>query len=324
MSLRAAILGAGGMGKKHAQSLAKMEGVAVCAVCDIQKDSLSVFEQLYGANTYIDFREMLDKENPDMLFVCLPPFAHHGEVEMAAERGIHIFLEKPLALSMSQAENMVKAVEKNGVISQVGYHYRFGAAVRHMRSLIEQGKAGKPVLFNGQYECNSLHSPWWRKKDLSGSQMLEQAIHLYDMAVYFLGTPDTAVGHMANLCHTEVPEYTVEDVSASLIRFRNGAIGTISATNCAVPGIWKNPFTLVFEKVTAHFSDPNHAEFWETSEENPEKSVITSNTDMYEDEVQAFIKAVVEGTASPCPIEEGLKSLSLIAQIMKNNEKGVL
>ena len=323
MILRAAILGAGGMGQRHAQSLRDIASISIRAVCDTQEEAAAQLAQRCGAKAYTDFRQMLDREKPEVLFVCLPPFAHSGEVEMAAGLGIHLFLEKPIALEEECARQMVEAVEKSGVIAQVGYHYRFGGAVRVLRDWMESGRAGRPVLFNGRYECNALHSPWWRRKEMSGSQMLEQAIHLYDMAIFLMGKPVSAVGYMDNLCHTEVPAYTVEDVSGSIMRFQSGAIGTITATNCAVPGKWEAPFTAVFENVTAHFSDPNHAVFWDTSGAKPEKSVISRDTDMYAEEVRAFIEAVRTGKRSSCPITEGYESLRLVAQISKNSGKEV-
>lgn len=318
--LRAAILGAGGMGHRHAQSLKELEGVSLQAVCDISESSAAGLARSFSARPYTDFREMLREEKPDLLFICLPPFAHNGEVELAASLGIHIFIEKPIALWEDRAKSMVEAVEKNGVISQVGYHYRFGEAVCRFRELMDSGKAGRPVLFNARYECNSLHSPWWRQKDKAGSQMLEQAIHLYDMALYLMGPVEASTGLTANLCHAGVPDYTIEDVSASLLRFRSGALGTITATNCAVPGKWENPFTVVFENVTARFTDPNHAVFWDTSGEEPVESTVCSDRDMYAEEVRAFVEAVLAGRKSPCPIGEGYESLCLVSGL-SNREK---
>ncbi len=322
--LHAAILGAGGMGRLHAKNLSSIDSVSLKAVCDVQESAAAELAESYNARAYTDFEEMLHTEKPDVLFVCLPPFAHHGEVEKAARAGVHIFLEKPLALTEEAACQMVQAVKESGVITQVGYHYRFGGAVRRLCSLIESGEAGRPVLFNARYECNSLHSPWWRKKEQCGSQLLEQAIHLYDMAIYLMGTPVSAMGYMANLCHTHVPDYTIEDVSAAVMRFQSGAFGTITATNCAVPERWENPFTVVFEKVTAHFTDPNHAVFHDTGKEKTEETVVSCDVDMYREEVKAFMESVQAKEPSSCPIEEGLKSLQIVARLAESNGKEVL
>ncbi len=316
--LRAAILGAGGMGHRHAQSLKELETVSLRAVCDVKESAANELAQSYNARVYTDFDKMLREEKPDLLFLCLPPFAHNGEVEKAADLGIHIFIEKPIALEEGRARSMVEAIEKNGVISQVGYHYRFGEAVCQLKKLMDSGKAGKPVLFNARYECNSLHSPWWRQKDKCGSQILEQAIHLYDMALYLMGPIEFSTGLMANLCHADVPNYTIEDVSASLLRFCSGALGSITATNCAVPGKWENPFTAVFENVTAQFTDPNHAVFWDTSGEEPVESTVCGEVDMYLEEVRAFVEAVLAGKKSSCPIQEGYQGLCLVKTVSDN------
>ena len=111
--LRAAILGAGGMGHRHAQSLKELETVSLRAVCDVKESAANELAQSYNARVYTDFDKMLREEKPDLLFLCLPPFAHNGEVEKAADLGIHIFIEKPIALEEVRARTIVQSIQKN-------------------------------------------------------------------------------------------------------------------------------------------------------------------------------------------------------------------
>lgn len=321
MTMRAAVLGAGGMGSLHAENLNQMEGVLLSAVCDTEEAAAGQLASKYGAAAYTDFSEMLKNEKLDLLLICLPPFAHHGEAEQAARRGLHLFVEKPIDISSANARKTVEFVERTGVCTQVGYHCRFGGAVRELRSRIESGKAGRPVLFQGRYECNSLHSSWWRSREKCGSQLLEQAIHTYDMAIYLMGKPVFAAGQMANLCHKETPGYTIEDVSVSIIRFENGALGAISATNCAVPGKWKNPFTAVFENLTVDFSDPNHAVFYDHDGDTTVETHVDCETNLYLAELEAFVEAVRTGKKSLCPLSQGYESLHLVEQVSNRYEE---
>lgn len=315
---RIGMVGTGGMSSLHTGSLKKLGNVQVAAVCSRMMKSAEEFAEKHGMAAYDDFGEMIEKEALHAVFICIPPYAHADEVEKAAAKGIHVFLEKPIALTMERAQSMVNAVKQYHVKTQVGYHCRFGGAVKELKRRIENGEAGRPVLFTGKYECNSLHSTWWRDHTKSGSQVLEQAIHTYDMSAYLFGPPQTVCGFMDNLCHKNHADYTVEDVSASVIRYANGALGSITATNCAVPGQWKNPFSVVFENLTVHFQNPNTAVFINTAKEPAEKQSVACGEDMYFEEVKAFISELDGKSPAACPIEEGLLSLALVSKVMES------
>ncbi len=322
--VRVALLGAGYMGRLHADRLSKIPGVSLVSACSLpvkDAENLAASFPQWKINTYDDFDRMLEKESFDALYVCIPPFAHEGQVEKAAKKGIHIFVEKPIALTTERAASMVEAVKEAGVIAQVGYHMRFGAAVKELKKLMEDGTAGKPTLFDARYECNSLHTPWWRSKDKSGGQVFEQVIHLYDLSLFFLGEPELVSGFTANLCHTHIPDYTIEDTSVSAIRFKSGALANIAGTNNAVPMAWNNPFTVVCEKLTAFFTDANEAEFVFTAGEKPERKVVKGDRDMYLEEDLAFIASIRGEGPRAAPIEEGYTGLRLVDAVVRSSMK---
>jgi predicted dehydrogenase len=100
--------------------------------------------------------------------------------------------------------------------------FRFGEAIEHFKGLIESGAAGPVGLMSARYFCNSLHSPWWRKRDLSGGQLVEQVIHMVDLMRFLMGDAMTAYSRQENLFHRDVEDYTVEDVSATVFGFEAG------------------------------------------------------------------------------------------------------
>lgn len=319
--LRAAILGAGGMGQYHGSSLGKIRGVELAAVCGSTREKAEALIKRLdtNANAYSNFDEMLRQEKLDMLFICLPPGAHCGQFEKAANKGIHIFIEKPIAIDSVRGLNMVKAARTTGIHTFVGFHMRYGTAIKKLKLLIDADGVGRPVLFNGRYQCNSLHTPWWRDVYQCGGQVFEQAIHIYDMCRFFFGDAQNTIGRMGNVCHAQIAGYTVEDVSASISQFPSGAIASITATNCAVPEKWDAPIDVVFEKLSVHISDPNTAVF---SYILPDGSVKEEHfykpTDPKFDEVECFIKLIREGGRSPCPIEEGLRSLYFVEAVVES------
>ena len=323
--VKVGILGTGNIARSHAGNLARINNVEIAALCDIDMFKIQSFmSSIPGctAKCFTEFGAMLDECDLDALYVCLPPFAHCGQVEEAAKKGIHIFIEKPIALTLERGANMVKHVKEAGVKSHVGFHMRFGSAVKRLKSLIESGDAGLPTLFDGRYECNALHSPWWRRRDKSGGQVFEQVIHVYDLAQNFLGIADTVTGFTGNLCHSDISDYTVEDTSVASIRFRSGALASVSGSNCAVPKHWNIFMTVVFKNLTAYFSNPNKAEFIFTGGEAPKSELFEEDCDSRFEESQAFISAL-RGMDQPlCTIEEGFRSLVLVDGVVRSAAEG--
>ncbi|MEI6602091.1 MAG: Gfo/Idh/MocA family oxidoreductase [Clostridia bacterium] len=317
--IKIGIVGSGYMAGVHAKSLAKMSDVVIEAICDpfVKPDELM---KTHGIQHYFDdFKTMIDASQLDAIVLTIPPFAHGGEVEYAAEKGVSVFLEKPISLTLERAESMATAVKQSGVKSMVGYMMRYGAAVTKLKAMIDSGEAGTVTLFDARYECNSLHTPWWRVQEKSGGQILEQIIHLYDLSLFLMGTPESAVGFKVNLCHQDVEGYTVEDTSSGIIRFKSGAIASISGTNCAVPMTWGNPFSIVCQNVTVHFKDANHAEFIDTRGEEPVTETISCEDDLYFAEMQAFVDLLRGADITVATIQDGLTGFQMVNGVTNSN-----
>lgn len=321
--LKAGILGTGFMAQTHAKSLNEIDGVEVVSVCSRNKSKAEDFIANYAkdATAYDNFSQMLEEESLSLLYVCIPPYAHSGEVEQAAKKGIHLFLEKPIAINLERARAMKKACMEASVITQIGYHFRHGGAVKKLKSLIESGEAGIPTLFQGRFFCNSLHSEWWRDINKSGGQIFEQLIHIYDMSLHMLGNPTRVSAFKANLCHKDVDDYTVEDTSSAAILFESGASACISGSNCAVPMEWSPSFTVVCKNITAHFSSPNDAIFVYTNLEEPKTENINTNDNYYLEESKDFIKSVLNKTQANAPIADGFMGLSLVSSAVDSANK---
>ena len=312
--LRTVLLGCGDFANHHAKNIVTMpDQFELVAFCDIIPEHARAFVQNYAQNAklYTDFHPMLDEVKPDLLFICLPPYGHTDEVAAAAARGIHVFIEKPLGLSSEQAWKMVEAAEATKIKTQVGFMFRFGAAVTELKSLIESGKAGDLGLMSARYFCNSLHSDWWRRRDKSGGQLVEQVIHLVDLMRYVMGDAQTVYSLQNNLFHRDVPDYTVEDVSGTVVGFKNGGIGVIYATNGAIPGKWESDYRVVARNLIAEFSDANHATFTYTGGPYLQNVSIASDQDTYRLELLDLVTAIETGGDTRTPLREGALSLDL-------------
>ena len=318
--IRVAILGMGGMGCTHADQLLKMDDVEIVALCSTS-DNAQKFNESRDISipVYHDFDRMLDELEIDALYVSIPPYAHCGQIEKAAAKKIAIFTEKPLALTVERSESIAAAVSENGVKSMMGYHMRFGGAVQYVKKLMDDGLTGKPTLYSAAYECNSLHSPWWIHKELCGGQIFEQVIHLYDMALYLMGPFDSVCGFVSNLCHQDVENYTVEDTSSVVIRFKSGALGNIIGSNCSIPNRWVGSFKVVFENCVAEFADFNNVKLTWTKGEVREEN-LSFDTNVRWAENRLFID-VLKGNADEfASIHEGLIGVRIVDGAVRSSE----
>jgi len=324
--LRTAILGCGGFAHRHAHTLQLLEDdFEMVAFCNRTLEKAAAFSKKYTngqAPVFADHHQMFDQVLLNIVIICLPPFAHADEVEIAANQGIHVFIEKPIALTSEQGWRMVSAVEGAGIVSQVGFMFRFGEAIERMKGMLDSGEAGPLGLMSARYFCNSLHAPWWRKRDLSGGQLVEQVIHMVDLMRFLMGDAVTVYSRQENMFHQDVDDYTVEDVSATIFSFPNGGVGVIYATNGAIPNRWINDYRVVSRNLTVEFTDANHAKFHYTAESDRQPEVIASDRDFYLSEMQDFLTAIRTGQKTRVPLREGAKSLDLALAATRSAQIG--
>ncbi len=321
--IKVAVVGLGGMGKVHTGNLKNMEDVEIVAICDLSKDFAENFkkEQEIESNIYTNYDEMLETEKLDAIYFCLPPFAHNGEVIKAAEKGINVFLEKPIALSSDAAKPIVDAIEKNDVISQVGHQFRFKQSVQKLYAMIADGTAGKPTIFQGRFWCKIGNAEgWWAKKNKSGGQILEQTIHLYDLALSLFGDVKTATGVMNNITRKDEDWYEVEDTAAGLLTFNNGAVATITGRKSSIPVHFFADFQIGFENVSLEYKSTGQA--WVAPDQatlyygDNKVETFVEDEDTYFLADRSFIDAIKNGTKTSIPARDGLKSIEVVEDII--------
>jgi len=323
--LRIGFLGCGGIANAHARALAQLPQAKMVAFCDIERDRAEHFDREYAggdAAVYTKFRDMYDDANLDAVYICLPPFAHTNEVEQAAARGMHVFIEKPIALDMRTANRMVRAVAKAKVKSQVGFVFRFGDAVNRVKAMLDSGEAGPAGLAIGRYLCNMLGSPWWRDVERSGGQIVEQIIHLYDLLRFLMGDVAVVQTGLGNFFHRRVRDYTIEDVSASLLTFKSGAFGLVAGSNGGVPGQFVVQYEIIAQNRVALFENANTATVHHTDAGHPHQERIATERDLMLTENRDFLDAIRRQRPTRCPIVEGAKSLELVLAAKKSAETG--
>lgn len=323
--LRTGIIGCGRFAKRHAAILAALDGVALVGFCDRTIESAEAFNAQYAGGqgrAFSDGESMFEEAGLDLVYICLPPFAHGNEVELACRHGVHFLIEKPIALTMDLAGAMAAQVRASGVKSQVGFMYRHGEAAQWLKCRLREAAGEGRGFMTARYACNSLHSWWWRDRGKSGGQLLEQVIHVLDLTRFFFGEPAEVYSMQDNLFHRQVEDYTVEDVSATVIRFATGAMATIVATNGAIPNRWDCDWRIVLPGLTADFADANHAAFHHTDRAWPATTTIAAEKDLYLAETLDLLAAIRDDRPTAVPIEEGVRSLNLALAATRAAECG--
>lgn len=322
-TLRFALLGTGWIGERHVRSLLKVVDTAVVALCNRNVEKARAFnDRVLGgaAACYDDFDAMLREQTLDGLLICIPPGRHAGQAEAAARRGLHLMLEKPIALTMERANSIADAVRAAGVACTIGHHMRHAGPVRRLKQMTDDGTAGRPVLFQGRFFANNLFPAWWRDPAVGGGQLVEQSIHLYDVARHFFGEARDVTAFVDRLAHRDVADYRVDDVSASTIRFANGAIASICASNCADPTAGSVTWTVLCEKVYAEFKSPDEATFVyhggrpgeAVSGVEVRREVVRSDGDNFDALAADFVDAIREGRPARSTIDDGVRDLALV------------
>lgn len=260
---------------------------------------------------------MYNEMELDAVWICIPPFAHSNEVIEAANRGINVFIEKPIALTLELAKRMEKAVENAGVISWVGYHFRQSFSIRYAKSFLER-EGGNLGLLLGRWWGGIVGGPghWWWKKEKCGGQIIEQATHIYDLARFLAGDVDRVYAEVDKVMFTDLSDFTIEDVAAAILRFKNNAIGIITNT----PGAKKNGHKVEMEVVSRHLQIYLKGTQKATVFGENGMFEIESYNNPYFDEDYKFIKAILSDGKSEVPISEGVKTLEVTLAALKASQ----
>ncbi len=220
--LRVGVVGTGFIAGRHLAALSRFDDVEVVAVADPVRERAEVAAARVGARCHADGTAMLDSEELDAVWLCVPPFAH-GPLEAAAvARSLPFFVEKPLALDLDTAREVARQVDERGLTTAVGYHWRHLDVVGRAAELLPATSAR---LVTGSWLDRTPGVPWWPRRDGSGGQVVEQTTHVFDLARLL-------AGEVVSVSAVERPaadEGEVATAAVALLTFESGAVGSISS-----------------------------------------------------------------------------------------------
>ena len=323
MKIKWGVLGAAGIADRRTiPGLMLAENAELTAVMEVNMELAEKIREKYDAKyAYDNEKDLLANDEVQAVYIASPVVFHLEQIKLAADAGKDILVEKPVALTAAQAQEAVDYCAAKGVKLATGFMMRFASYHQEMKSLISQGKLGDVVNASGQFTCwyPDIEGAWRQYKDQSGGgALVDMGVHLIDLLQYLM---DSKIVQVAAMNDTKTFGYEVDDSSALLVRYANGAFGCINS-NFNIPDeaakwrieLYGTKGRMIGDEtigqaeggtVDALFVDNEKgydAAQDKTLTEQAEISVELGN--MYTKEIESFSRSILEGTPLECPAED--------------------
>lgn len=233
--IKVAIIGTGAIANNHIEAYQRFqERCRIVALADIYPEKAAEKANKFGleAAIFADYQEMLESESFDLVSICVPPFGHAAAAVDALNAGRHVLLEKPMATSLDECDQMLAAAEKNNRLLSIVAQNRFTTAMRKLKQILDAGVIGE--IIHGQVDSfwwrgDNYYDLWWRgtwEKEGGGCTM-NHAVHHIDLFQWMMGMPEEVQAVTTNLAHRNSE---VEDFSTTVLRYADGRLGQVTAS----------------------------------------------------------------------------------------------
>ncbi|KRB58270.1 glycosyl transferase family 1 [Rhizobium sp. Root708] len=311
---RLGFIGVGGIAQRHLNILASFDDIELVAFADPDLDRADAAASRFGAKSYREHREMLDAEELDAAYICIPPFAHGPPEFDLIERRIPFFVEKPLTRDIRLAEDIADKVNRAGLITGVGYHWRYLDTVDEARGLLSDNPA---QLLSGYWLDSTPPPQWWWKEEQSGGQMVEQTTHLLDLARFLVGEITEVYGRTGHMDRGDYPGLDVPTVTTANLTFDTGVLANISST-CLLGWSHRVGLHIFADKLAIELND--HEIMVDVGRGRP---VRAAEGDPVWREDRDFIDAVRGGPNNiRCPYGDALVTHRLALAVMASAKSG--
>jgi predicted dehydrogenase len=314
-AVRLGLIGTGGMGQGHLRNLKEIPQAQIVALCDWDEELVQNVASSIGCATYTDGAKMIADAELDALYICVTPHTHHDLEILAAQKGLHLYVEKPVNLYIDKAIRAWEAISKAGVMTQSGYQLRYFPYNRQLKAFLADKQVGTAhsVRWSG-----APQKDWWLKYDESGGQLVEQTTHQVDLLRWVLGEVEavSAVYSFDRLFQGE-PNITIPDSQVALLHFRSGAPVTLT-TSCALGKGWMGGMEFVLKNARVSVQNNEIKVSPEDAYTLPPLPGDSPSAD------EMFVRAVATGDRSLLfsPYDDGLKSAAVTLAANLSAENG--
>lgn len=335
-SLRFGLVGCGRIAKRHAEILSSQlpSRAGLGAVCDVRPDRARALGSQFGVPFYFDMHEMLSEEHIDAISVLTESGLHADHVIDLARYGKPILVEKPMALTLADADRVIDACRTAGVELFVVKQNRFNLPVVKLREALDAGRFGRIVLGTVRVRWSRSQAyydqdPWRGTWALDGGVLSNQASHHIDLLEWMLGD----VEEVYAIGTTALVNIEAEDTAVVNLRFRSGALGVIEATTATRPTDLEGSISILGEKGSVEIAGfaVNEMRTWKFVEPTPGDDDVLANYSVNPPNVYGFghlayyehmVDCLREGRPQLVSGTEGRKSLELITAIYASIESG--
>ncbi len=337
--MKFALIGCGRISDNHIKA-AKENNIEIIALCDkVKEKALNLKERHFLRDTVLifeDYKKMLKNVKIDFVAIATDSGSHAEIACFCAENKINFIVEKPMAMSVEDADKIIRTVEDNNVIAAVSHQNRFNIAVQYLHNAIKNNRFGK--ISHGSINVRwhrdeeyYVQDDWRGKWETDGGTLMNQCIHGIDLLLWMLGEEVTDVfGMTNNAFHKKIIE--AEDIGVAVLRFKNGALATIEGTtNCFKD--FEQTLTIFGEKGTVKLGgmNANKIDVWDFTEkfnEDTEKTDIeekaknvygNGHTSLYAD----FADAIRNNRTPYVDVYTGKRAVEIILAVYKSQKTGL-
>ena len=266
-TIKIGIIGCGRISKNHFDAVSQIQEAEFVAACDVIDSRLQTVSDNYGIKKlYTNYKEMMEKENLDLVSICTPSGLHPQIGIDAANHRINVLTEKPMATNIEAADALIRACDANNVKLFVVKQNRLNSTMQLLKRAIDKGRFGRIYLAESNvfwqrpqayYDAEKWRGTW----EFDGGAFMNQASHYVDALYWLLGNVDNVMAYTATMAR----RIEAEDTGCAILHFRNGIIATLNVTMLTFPKNFEGSITIIGEKGTVKIGGVavNKIEKWE-------------------------------------------------------------
>lgn len=331
--VRFGLIGCGRISPRHIQSLAQIPSGSLVAVADVIASRAQRAANETGAEPYTDYRRLLDRRDIDVVTICTPSGLHALMAIEALQAGKHVLVEKPMALTLADADAMIAAAGQAGRKLGVVLQNRYNPPMQDLRRAVDEGRLGRLLLGNAtvrwyrpqEYYEDGWHGTW----AMDGGALMNQSIHHIDALQWMMGNPVSVFAYTATLAH----RMEAEDTGVAAIRFAGGALGVVEGSTLTYPENLEGSLSIFGEhgSVKVGGTALNRKVFWKIEGQlEHEKELLTREQidppsvygQSHRAVIEDMIDAVVQDRKPRTNGREARRSVALVLAIYESARTG--
>ncbi|MEM1602540.1 MAG: Gfo/Idh/MocA family oxidoreductase [Candidatus Bathyarchaeia archaeon] len=322
--VRFGILGLG-VGYSKAKQCTRSRGAILSAVCDLQEDRARKIAEEFKCRWYTDYDKMLEKEDIDCVGVFTPSGMHMDHALKAIRRGLHVFVTKPMDIDAEKCRLAIKEAEEANVVLAVDFELRYQPLNQKIYYAIQQNLIGRVFLvdvlmkwFRDEAYYKGGYPPGWRSSRLyEGGSAANQGIHFIDLVQWWMGGVDLVQGLSGTFTHN----IETEDCSVAVLRFKNGAFGTLTTTTSSIPNLGTR-IEVNSDRGSLIWKDGKLDFFYLKDGDQSILDSISLPEDRPLNIFEDMVAAIRKGTKPIVDGREGLKSVLILNAIYESSKTG--